>query len=121
MKKPGQFCCRAILILCAAACSRYSPPRPPGLPNNAVWVNGAGTSKDGRFLDCSVDSARNVNRCRAFYPNGKLDCERDFRLQPGDRFARRTELDYKAWKVGEGIVLNDGRRLVPLMPCHVDD
>jgi hypothetical protein len=121
MKKPGQFCCSAILILGAAACSRYSPPRPPGLPNNAVWVTGAGNSREGRFIDCSVDSARNVNRCRAFYQNGKLDCERDFRLQPGDRFAQRTELDYKAWSEGEGILLNGGRKLVPLMPCHVDD
>jgi len=121
MKRQSQVCWTAILILGATACSRYSPPRPLGLPNNAVWVNSADPSKEGRFIDCIVDSARNVNRCRTFYQNGKLDCERDFRLQPGDRLARRTELDYKAWKKGEGIVLNGGRKLVPLMPCDVDD
>lgn len=120
MIKVSQFWC-AILILFSAQCIRYSPPRPSGLPSGAVWVSAAGTRSDGRFIECTVDSSSNVNRCRAFYPNGKLDCERDFRLQPGDRFARRTELDYKAWKEGDGILLNDGRKLVPLMPCDVDD
>ncbi|HZU23861.1 MAG TPA: hypothetical protein VE998_13600, partial [Terriglobales bacterium] len=107
---------------CGAACTRApGPPRPAGVPNEAVWVQGASQAADGRFVTCTVEPARNVNRCRVYHASGKLDCERDFRLQPGDRAARRTELDYSAWAEGQGILLRDGRKLEPLMACDVDD
>lgn len=90
-----------------------------------MWVKGASGPNEGRFIACTVEPARNVNRCRAFHPDGKLDCERDFRLQPGDRAARREELHYQSWAEGVGIYLDAGfgERLLlkPLMPCDVDD
>ena len=103
------------------------PHRPASVPKSAVWVvNPQGPSGRGAFIQCSVEAQRNVNRCLIWSRDGVLECERDFRLQPGDRYARSDELKFHVWD-GEEIFLDakatkgELRKLSPLMPCRAED
>jgi len=63
--------------------------RPAGVARRAHYVS---SIEDGTWFDCSVDSVRNVNRCRAWDFTGKLIADGDFRLEGEDRAATAAEL-----------------------------
>jgi len=46
----------------------------------------------GAWFDCSVDSERNVDVCKAWDPDGCLMANGDFRLEGEDRAATTLEL-----------------------------
>jgi len=86
---------------------------PANVPKSAVHPGDA-------FIECSVEPARRVNRCRVFHADGKLWCERDFDLQPENRHARAEELKFESFD-GKVIHLHGGQKLVPLMACQAED
>jgi hypothetical protein len=76
--------------------------------------------------ECTIEPARNVNRCRIREKKtAKVRCERDFRVQPGNRYAANSELGPAVGFDGENLrVRNDSGRevtLVPLLPCKAED
>jgi len=95
------------------ACRRAELGAPANVPKSAVRAGDV-------FIQCSVEPARRVNWCRVFHVDGKLWCERDFDLQPENRYAQENELKFESFD-GEVIHLRAGKKLKPLMPCDVED
>jgi hypothetical protein len=107
-----------LVAIILAGCHRASDaPRPAAVPKSAVF---AGSGGRAAYFDCSIEPARNVNRCHVYRPNGELWCYRDFRLEPEKRYAKEPELKFDGFD-GEDIVLQDSLRLKPLLPCDVED
>lgn len=63
--------------------------RPAGVSKSAHFVS---TFEDGTWFDCSVDTPRNVDICRAWDEGGRLIANGDFRLEDEDRAATPSEL-----------------------------
>ena len=95
------------------ACRRAELGPPATVPKTAVRAGAV-------FIECSVEPARRVNRCRVFHTDGKLWCERDLDLQPENRYARENELKFESFD-GAAIHLSGGKKLNPLMACEVED
>jgi len=82
--------------------------RPSGVPNTAVWAGGA---DGGCYVQCSVDTERNVNRCKVWNDfTGELEVSGDYRLVNEDRAAKETELKFTG-AVNEFIYLAGGKIL----------
>src|SRR5882672_4171905 len=87
------------LLLVVAAWPAYNfgvvlgfwPPltRPRPVTASAHYVS---MIEEGTWFDCSVDSKRNVDTCKAWAPDGRLIASGDFRLEGEDRAATRIEL-----------------------------
>ena len=58
--------------------------------------------EEGTWFDCSVDSARNVDICKAWAPDGRLIASGDFRLVGEDRAATPVELRPALARSGAG-------------------
>jgi hypothetical protein len=63
--------------------------KPPGVSSAARYVSWI---EDGTWFDCTVDSKRNVNPCKAWDSNGRLLADGDFRLECQGRAATNAEL-----------------------------
>ena len=63
--------------------------RPQGVSASAKYVS---SIEDGTWFDCSVNSTRNVNTCKAWDFEGRLLADGDFRLEGKDRAATKAEL-----------------------------
>jgi hypothetical protein len=111
----GRSAIKSTVLLASmlGACRRAELGPPATGPKTAVRAGDA-------FIECSVEAARRVNRCRVFHVDGKLWCERDFDLQPENRYARAEELKFESFD-GETIHLSGGKKLKPLMACEVED
>src|SRR5579884_1262648 len=66
-----------------------APPRPPSVPRSAHYVD---RIEDGTWFDCSVDTRRNVDLCKAWDDRGVLIADGAFRLEDEDRAATTAEL-----------------------------
>src|ERR1039457_524895 len=64
--------------------------RPPGVSAAARYVS---RFEGGTWFDCSVDSKRNVDVCKAWDPNGRPLGDGDFRLEGEGRAATKSELN----------------------------
>jgi len=67
----------------------WQPLRPAGVSPSARYVS---LIEDGTWFDCTVDSQRNVNVCRAWNTSGKLVADGQFRLEGDGRAAIGSEL-----------------------------
>jgi len=63
--------------------------RPRSVSASARYVS---SIEDGTWFDCSVDSKRNVDFCKAWDFEGHLIADGDFRLEGQDRAATNAEL-----------------------------
>ncbi len=63
--------------------------RPPGVSEAAHYVS---RIEDGTWFDCTLDSKRNVDVCRAWDSDGRLLADGDFRLECQGRAASNAEL-----------------------------
>ena len=75
---------------------------------------------------CTIEPQRNVNRCTVQEnKSGKVRCQRDFRVQPGDHYAAEGDFGQLVSFDGENIRMRtgSGREVIlsPLMPCKVED
>ena len=64
--------------------------RPAGISRLARYVS---VIEDGSWIDCSIDSARDVNICKAWYYDGRLRVSGDFRFEDQHRAATKEELN----------------------------
>ncbi len=92
-----------------SACSRNSPPpRPSAVPATAVWAGGV---DGGAWIDCSVDSLRNVNPCTVYHEKtGEIWAKGAYLLRDAQRAATREELTFEAFD-GDVIHLRNGKVL----------
>jgi len=67
--------------------------RPRNVSASARYVS---IIETGAWFDCSVDSERNVDVCKAWDPDGRLIADGGFRLQGEDRAATTLELKQTA-------------------------
>jgi hypothetical protein len=63
--------------------------KPPGISSAAHYVSWI---EDGTWFDCAVDLKRNVNTCKAWDSDGRLQADGDFRLECQGRAATNAEL-----------------------------
>ncbi len=75
--------------------------RPPGVSPSAQYVS---LVEEGTWFDCSVDSARNVDVCKAWNSDGQLIADGDFRLEGENRAATKSELHPTHVARGDGHV-----------------
>jgi hypothetical protein len=67
----------------------WQPRRPPGVSTGAHYVS---RIEDGTWFECSVDSKRDVDVCKAWDMNGQLIAAGDFRVECENRAAIQSEL-----------------------------
>ena len=95
------------------ACYRpYPPPRPSGVPAQAVW---AGGMDGGSYILCDISSSRDVNHCTVWNDStGRMEEEGDYRLLYKNRAATRDELQFH-WADRAGrIGLRDNEVLIKI-------
>lgn len=106
-----------LLLLGLFGCSRSipSPERPKNVPATAVWAGsakGAGWEKGGEWFDCDYSRGRNWNNCTVYADVSGVVLESGrFRLQDEKRAARKEELQYTFYTLGE-IHLSNNQMLV---------
>jgi hypothetical protein len=103
-----------LLALALTACTSkpVAPNRPLPVPNAAVWAGGV---DGGSFIECDIDTERNVNRCLVYDDHtGDVAGGGFFRLSDLNRAARRDELQYRFFD-GDRIYVESGT-LVPVKP-----
>ena len=91
-----------------------------------VWVSPIASFNDQFRYDCSIEPKRNVNRCTIRENKTyKVLCERDFRIQPDNRYATLEDLGLLVSFDGENLRVRNGSgrevTLSPLMPCKAED
>jgi hypothetical protein len=92
-------------LLWCWGCDVAAPPRPAGVPADAVW---AGGRDGGCFVKCDVDPVRNVNNCTAYLEStGDVLQRGEYQVQGETRAATNKELAY-TWCDGEVIGLKNG-------------
>jgi hypothetical protein len=80
---PGVYVCGVVFGL-------WQPvTRPPGVSATARYVS---RIEDGTWFDCSVNSERNVDICKAWGSDGRFLADGDFRLECEARPATKAEL-----------------------------
>jgi hypothetical protein len=110
----------ALLVLCGCMVRWYSCGPKPKEDINIVGFN------DKMQYTCTIERARNVNRCTIKeIKSGKVLCERDFRVQPGNRLATDADFGTLVAFDGENLRVRNGSgyevTLVPLLACKAED
>ena len=110
-----RYICLAILFLllfyclsCGGAGSGSAEPekRPKAVPAEAIW---AGGPDGGSYVLCTVDQAKDVNRCEVWNDyNGDLIESGEYRLREQKRAAQPSELVYVFADRGGRIELKNG-------------
>ncbi len=98
-----------VTVTAGGACTGSStPPRPPKVPLTAVW---AGGPDGGAWVDCRVDTTRDVNPCTVYNEvQGDVWMKGSFVLRDVGRAASKEELVFGAFD-GVSILLADGKVL----------
>jgi len=87
------------------------PPRPPSVPEKAVW---AGGEDGGAWIDCSLDTEKNADFCTVYSDrSGEIRARTHFVLKGSGVGISEAELSYLGFD-GLRIYLKEGRYLVPL-------
>jgi hypothetical protein len=95
------FIC-VLLIVCLLGCKEMRSP-PAGVPSSAVWA-------DNAFVDCSIETQSDANRCTVYSDRGQILADGLFVLNSSHSAAEKSELRYIGF--GErGIYLEDLRIL----------
>jgi hypothetical protein len=82
--------------------------RPATVPGDAVWAGGA---DGGAYVKCSLDAARDVDRCSVWNDNtGDTAGPGDYKLEEQHRAATAAELKFTG-AVNESIYLQNGLTL----------
>jgi hypothetical protein len=86
------------------------PPRPKGVPADAVWAGGA---DGGSFIKCSFDPSAGLNFCTVYNDfTGKIEAEGRFAISGPARPEDVTEFSFSGFD-GKKIYLKDGSILNP--------
>jgi hypothetical protein len=101
-----------IVLLCSIGCERSTPPRPANVSASAAWTENA-------FIECSVESEVNANRCAVWDIRGNLLERGLFILNKDGRAATKSELQYAVFRGGR-IHLEGDRFLYPVLPLEND-
>lgn len=87
------------------------PPRPNGVPADAVWSGGA---DGGSFIKCSYNLAGDLNECSIYNEyTGQVDVEGSYKIN-GPTLARDVDRFLYSGFDGHKIYLKDGSILVPV-------
>lgn len=89
------------------ACSSHvsPPPRPKGVPADAVWAGGA---DGGSFIRCSYDAGTSLNVCSAHNDHtGRLEVQGQFTITGPTRAKDVGRFEYSGFD-GKRIYLRDG-------------
>jgi hypothetical protein len=101
-----------VAALLVVGCSRRisSPPRPSGVPADAVWAGGA---DGGSFIKCAFDSATGLDLCSVFNDyTGETEARGRYRVDGKSRAQDAGQFAYSAFD-GKKIYLKDGSVLSP--------
>lgn len=104
--------CPLIVLLCSIGCERSTPPRPANVSASAAWTGNG-------FIDCSLESEVNANRCAVWDIKGILLENGLFILNKDGRAATKAELRYAVFREGK-IHLEGDRFLYPVLPLEKD-
>jgi len=97
----------AALLIVACGCTKSSR-RPSGVPESAVWTEGA-------FVECSIDENSHAHRCTIYDDkSGAVLLAGLFVLTGTGREAQKRDLKYQAFD-GTKILLQGARALEPLL------
>jgi hypothetical protein len=100
-----------MLLLTLFGCSRSipAPERPKNVPATAMWSGGP---DGGDWFDCDYDPKRDWNNCTVYSDvTGVVGESGRFRLKDEKRAARKEELRYSYYSLGE-IHLSNNQMLV---------
>jgi hypothetical protein len=100
----------ALLFLCTGCSSDIpTPERPEAVPSSAVW---AGGPDGGTWFDCGAGGNNRWNQCTVYADVSGVVLESGkFQLQAEKRAARKDELKYTFYTLGE-IHLSDNQALI---------
>jgi hypothetical protein len=102
-----------LLALCLVGCRSHvnPPPRPQGVPADAVW---AGGSDGGSFIRCEFDAASAMDFCSVFNDHtGQLDAQGKYGVNGKSKPQDVARFEYSGFD-GHRIYLRDGSVLVPV-------
>ncbi len=108
----------ALLVLASVATvacmGRVSPPpRPKGVPLDAVWAGGV---DGGSFISCSYNAANGLNLCAVYNDyTGQREAQGQFKISGPTRAEDVGRFAYSAFD-GKKIYLKDGSVLAPSVP-----
>jgi hypothetical protein len=98
------------------ACTTHvsPPPRPKGVPADALWAGGA---DGGSFIRCSYDAGTDLNMCSAYNDRtGRLEIQGQFTITGPTRAKDVWRFEYSGFD-GRRIYLTDGSVLAPREPA----
>ena len=101
-----------VTALFVVSCSRQPspPPRPNGVPADALW---AGGSDGGSFIKCDFDSATALDVCSVFNDHtGETEARGQYRVDGRSKAQDAARFEYSAFD-GKRIYLKDGSVLSP--------
>ncbi len=108
----------SLVALCLVGCHSHvsPPPRPHGVPADAVW---AGGEDGGSFIRCTFDSTSALDRCSVFNDRtGHLDAQGKYEIKGKSKPQDVARFVYSGFD-GHQIHLADGSILVPRAGAEV--
>jgi len=102
-----------LAALCLVGCYSHvsPPPRPQGVPTDAVW---AGGSDGGSFIRCEFDASSAMDFCSIFNDHtGQLDAQGKYGVSGKSKPQDVARFEYSGFD-GHRIYLRDGSVLAPV-------
>jgi len=99
------------LVIVTSCMNHVSPPpRPKGVPADAVWAGGA---DGGSFIKCYYEPSTRLNFCTVYNDfTGKIEAEGRFTIRGSMRPEDVSQFSFSGFD-GKKIYLKDGSILIP--------